>query len=235
MTTIKPAHNPTQFRLPEPPSREIDEVTAFDAIYDHGTNHYLAVHFGNPDTTLVTADRWIVPTPEFNKSRARRPDLMIAFGVSPEDYHASRGYIISEQGKPPDFVLEVASESTADTDTGAKRNDYVGLGIPEYWRFDQTGEYHGARLAGDRLVDGQYEPIEIVELSGGVLQGYSEILNLHLRWNDGELEWVDPATEMPIPSMETERQGRIQQEQRADEAEERVRELEQELRRLRGD
>ena len=74
---------------------------------------------------------------------------------------ASNGYVISEQGKPPDFVLEVASESTANIDTGAKRDDYAALGIAEYWRFDETGEYHGARLAGDRLVQGRYEPIPI--------------------------------------------------------------------------
>ena len=119
----------------------------------------MVLHLGNPDTTLVEADRWIVARPESNKARARRPDLLIAFNVSPEDYAASNGYIISEQGKPPDFVLEVASESTAEIDVGAKRRDYAELGIPEYWRFDETGEFHGVRLAGDRLVDGVYVPL----------------------------------------------------------------------------
>ena len=47
------------------------------------------------------------------------------------------------------------------------------LGIPEYWRFDETGEHHGKRLAGDRLVNGQYQPMLIEELPDGVLQGYS--------------------------------------------------------------
>ena len=32
-----------RFRLPEPPEREPDEVTAFDHIYEHGNNRYLAV------------------------------------------------------------------------------------------------------------------------------------------------------------------------------------------------
>ena len=40
---------------------------------------------------------------------------------------------------------------------------YAALGIPEYWRFDETGNYHGVRLAGDRLVNGQYQPIDIVK------------------------------------------------------------------------
>ena len=162
MTTAKPsattARQPTQevrFRLPEPPKREPDEMTSYDHLHKLGNAYLLIEHFGKPDTTLVEADRWIVPSPEFNKARARRPDLLIAFGVSPADYRASNGYIVSEQGKPPDFVLEVASESTAEADVGAKRDYYAELGIPEYWRFDETGEHHGTRLAGDRLVNGQ--------------------------------------------------------------------------------
>ena len=227
MTTKPGIQRTERFKLPEPPEREPDEVTAFDQIYDHGNNHHLMMHFGRPGTTLVTADRWIVAGPEFNRARARRPDLLIAFDVSPEDYHASRGYIITEQGKPPDFVTEVASPSTAEVDTGPKREDYAALGIPEYWRFDETGNDHGDRLAGDLLEGDSYRPITIDEITPGVLQGYSLALNLIIRWDNGQLVWIDPATEAPILTYED-------QQRRADEAEERVRKLEQEVRRLSG-
>ena len=40
----------------------------------------------------------------------------------------------------------------------------------------------------------QYRPIAIEQLPGGVLQGYSRALNLHLRWESGQLRWHDPAT-----------------------------------------
>ena len=203
-----------RFRLPDPPEREPDEVTAFDQIYDHGTLRYLALHFGKPDSLLVTADRWIVASAEFNKSRARRPDLLIAFDVSPEDYRASNGYIVSEQGKPPDFVMEVASPSTAEVDTGAKREYYAALGIPEYWRFDETGNDHGARLAGDRLEGGAYQSLQIDEVAPDVLQGYSPVLNLIVRWDHGRLVWIDPATDAPILTYED-------QEDRANRAEDR--------------
>ena len=173
MTTAKPSATTTQqpgqgarFRLPEPPKREPDEMTIYDHLYKPGNAYLLIEHFGNPETTLVEADRWIVASPEFNKARARRPDLLIAFDVSAADYQASNGYIVSEQGKPPDFVLEVASESTAEADVGAKRDYYAELGIPEYWRFDKTGEFHGTRLAGDRLVNGEYQPMVIEDLPG---------------------------------------------------------------------
>ena len=95
----------------------------------------------------------------------------MAFGVDPAAYKANNGYVISVQGKPPDFVLEVASASTGVIDVTDKRDDYAALGIGEYWRFDETGEHHGARLAGDRLVDGEYIPIDIEEVAEGILTG----------------------------------------------------------------
>ena len=227
-------------RLPDPAQRELDEMTAYDHVYKYASHRYLALHFGNPDTTLVEYDRWIVATPEDSRSRARRPDLLIAFNVSAADYAASNGYIISEQGKPPDFVLEVASESTAEIDVVAKRRDYAELAIPEYWRFDETGEFHGARLAGDRLVDGVYVPVPIEELADGILQGYSSALNLNIRWENGQLGWYDPATGRPILTYEDQRdradqehEARVQAEGRADNAEARARELETELQRQR--
>ena len=138
-----------------------------------GHAHHLAVHLGNPETTLVTADRWIIAAPGAFRELARYPDLLVAFDVDPAAYEASNGYIVSEQGKPPDFVLEVASESTGNLDTNEKRADYARLGILEYWRFDETGRYHGTRLAGDRLENGVYVPIQIDRLADDVLQGYS--------------------------------------------------------------
>ena len=227
MTTEKIIKSAVRFRLPDPPEREPDEVTAFDHIYQDGNNHHLAMHFGNRDTTLVVADKWIVASPSSNRARARRPDLLIAFNVSREIYRANNGYVVSEQGKPPDFVIEVASVSTADVDTGAKREDYAALGILEYWRFDETGEYHQARLAGDILEGDAYRPAPIDEVAPTVLQGYSPVLNLIIRWDEGKLVWVDPATEQPILTYEDQLEGRMR-------AEARVRALEEELSRLRG-
>ena len=216
--------SPGGFRLPDIPQREPDEVSQFDHLFKTGRSHALAVHLGNPETTLVEADRWIIVEPGTFRELARYPDLLVAFDVDPAAYEASNGYIISEQGKPPDFVLEVASASTAGTDVGEKRDDYARMLIPEYWRFDKTGQCHGTRLAGDRLVNGVYAPIDIEELSEDVLQGYSEALGLYLRWERGELGWYDPATGQHIATFDTERE-------RADRAEARIRQLEARLNR----
>ena len=176
----------------------------------------------------------MVVRPTRRLAGSRYPDLLVAFDADPALYKASNGYIIEDQGKPPDFVLEIASPHTGHIDVGAKRDDYSALAIPEYWRFDETGAYHGSRLAGDRLVAGAYEPMPIEDVEDGVLQGYSAVLNLHLRWNSGQLEWHDPATGRHIATFEDERSARLQAETRASRAlEARARELEAELRRLR--
>ena len=217
-----------RFRLPDPPERQDDEkMSTVEHLHQPGNTHHLLQHLGRPETTLVTAERFITMMPErrLPSGRTRRvPDLLIAFDVDPKLYREDNGYIVQTQGKPPDFVLEVASRSTGDEDTGPKRDDYAALGILEYWRFDATGEFHGARLAGDRLVDGGYQPIQIDELDEDVLQGYSAALNLNLRWEQGRLGWYDPATGLHIATFESERV-------RADAAEARVRELEEQLRR----
>lgn len=99
---------------------------------------------GEPERLLVTAERWIVQDLPSFREHAHYPDLLVAFDVDPERYRASNGDVITEQGKPPDFVMEIASASTGQTDIGAKRDDHEAFGIREYWRFDETGEFHGA-------------------------------------------------------------------------------------------
>ena len=81
-------------------------------------------------------------------------------------------------------------------------------------------------------------PIETV--GGGVLQGYSNVLNLLIRWDHGQLGWYDPETGQHIATFAQERVRAESAEARADierearlAAEARVRELEAELERRR--
>ena len=217
------------FVFPDPPEDQEDKMTSFKRLAATGNVHFLSDHLGNPETTLVGGELYLAPVPTTNMTGVRYPDLFVAFGVNPAAYHARNAYVISEQGKPPDFVLEIASRSSGRTDTGPKRRDYAALLIPEYWRFDETGEYHGARLAGDRLVNGAYVAIDIEELDDGSLQGYSAALGLYLRWERGELVFYDPATGLPIASLDSEREARRAAEARAEAAEARIRELEEQL------
>ena len=222
------------FRFPDPPEIPEDKMTSFNQLTPNGTAHHLVQHLGNPDTTLVAGEHYLALAPTGDMTGVRYPDLLVAFGVDPAAYYRSNAYVISEQGKPPDFVLEIVSRSSRQADRVDKREDYAALGIPEYWRFDEAARRRENRLAGDRLVEGVYEPIAIEELEDGVLQGYSTELNLYLRWEQGQLRLHDPATGRHILTYDDQRARADSAENRAESAEARIHELEAENRRLRG-
>ena len=180
------------------------------------------------------------------------PDCVFADEVSdPPAVIWRNGYVINEVGKPPDFVLEVASRSTGRRDYTVKREGYARYGVGEYWRFDPMGgEYHNAPLAGDTLneEDEAYEPIEIVSEPDGRHWGYSEALGLELWWENKRLRFRDPvsgeflrtpeeldaARRAAEARAEAERTARLAEMERAKAAEERMAEMEAELRRLRN-
>ena len=212
------------FVFPDPPERTPEDMTGFEHLGINGNAYMLREYLGNAETTLVAGERYLSLAVTSDMKGVRYPDMLVAFDVDPAAYKARNAYVVEEQGKSPDFVLEIASRSTGRVDVTDKRVDYASLGIREYWRFDETGEYHGARLAGDQLVGGEYEPIEIEEVSEGMLRGYSAVLNVYLYWHEGELRFYDPATGRPLPTLSGERAARLT-------AEARVRELEEQLRR----
>ena len=55
-----------------------------------------------------------------------QPDVLVVFGVSPENRSS---YRIWEEGKAPDFVLEVASPATAENDAEHKVREYSRIGV----------------------------------------------------------------------------------------------------------
>ncbi len=221
MTTVK--RDPTAERITFPdPDRSADDMTTFEHLAASGGAYLLIQHFGRRETTLVTGEHFLSPEFRRNVKGLRIPDLLVAFDVDPVAFKQTNAYVIAEQGKPPDFVMEVASRSTGRRDIGEKRDYYERIGVPEFWRFDETGRFHGARLGGDRLVNGRYVPVTLEELPNGDLQGFCEILNLFIRWESGQLGWYDPDTGQHIATFEDERSARILAESRVATAESRV-------------
>ena len=245
-TLAKTSRVQRPYVFPDPPEDPEDKMTNHHQMAATGNAHYLAVHLGNPETTLVAGEHYLALAPTRSLAGVRYPDLLVAFGADPAAYFASNAYVISEQGKPPDFVLEIASRSSGQEDIGPKREAYAALLIPEYWRFDETGRFHRVKLAGDRLVDGQYAPIPVDQLDDGSWQGYSAALNLNLRWEPsafppyregparglprGLLGWYDPATGRRIVTLEDERARADAAEAELAAKRARVRELEAQLR-----
>ena len=196
---------------------------------------------------------------EGNPRMVLSPDCYAVFDLSEdalESFERNNTYLLWDVEKPPDFVLEIGSPSTARVDMGSKRALYARLEVPEYWRYDALGgRFYDEPLVGERLVGGEYERMAMRREGDGSVWGHSDALNLDLWWIDGELRFWDPVGEEWLLNHEeeqagrlAERAGRLAAEERAEEervgrlaAEARVEEeraarlaLEAELRRLRG-
>ena len=169
------------------------------------------------------------------------PDLMVVIGAPK---HVRSSYRLWEEPKAPDFVLEVASESTYRSDRGGKRDLYAGMGVSEYWQCDPVGDYLEPSLLGFRLVEGRYVPIPVTTTEGAMLVGHSEVLGLELRLTPGVsvrdvLRFHDPMTGGPLRSLREAEQGREEAErgreeeaQAREEAEARLRQTQDRLREL---
>ena len=130
------------------------------------------------------------------------PDLLVSFGA-PKRLRGS--YAVWEEGKPPDFVLEILSESTWRRDVRAKPGLYQQMGVREYFLFDPHGHIDPL-LRAWRFADGRRERLPVVDVADGMRGVHSEALNLHLchtvPWRlryeghpqAGLLRWHDPST-----------------------------------------
>ena len=151
------------------------------------------------------------------------PDVFVVFGV--ED-RMRMSYKVWEEGKGPDFVLEVASPGTWREDVGPKREVYARLGVREYWLYDPLGEHLSPALQGYRQVGGGYERQPLLESMDGTLALYSETLGLELRAKGGEMRFRDPVTGLNLLGHREEHAARRQEAVLRQAAEARVVELE---------
>ena len=185
-----------------------DDMQNWLHLYDSAVLTALSIHFAELPNTVVASEVPVGPDLS-NRDDIRIPDLLVAFDCDRELIEERRGYALELMERPPDFVLEVASPTTGVTDYTDKRLDYARYGIPEYWRFDPSGgDHYDVALAGDRLVDGVYEPLEVERLDDGVWRGYSETLGLHVCWEHGKLRFFESIAESYLLSHEEEVEAR---------------------------
>ena len=131
-------------------------------------------------------------------TRRVAPDVFVIFGVP--DHHRM-SYRLWEEGKAPDFALEVASESTWREDLGRKRDLYAKLGIREYWLFDPKGEFLDPPLRGLVLQNGEYGELP-GRMENGVRVLRSRVLGLDLRAEGSALRFRDPVTGEDLRTIE---------------------------------
>ena len=163
---------------------------------------------------------------EGDPGKSVSPDLMVVLGAPK---HIRSSYRLWEEPKGPDFVLEIASESTYWIDRSEKRDIYAGIGVLEYWQCDPAGSCLNPQLSGSRLVEGRYAPIPVAGMEGGTLTARSEVLGLDLRLTPGApvreaLRFFDPVRQAPLRSLREAEQGREEAERGRVEAETRLRE-----------
>ena len=163
------------------------------------------------------------------------PDVFVSFGIGQK---SRRTYLAWQEGKLPDFAMELSSKNTYRTDLGTKRELYASLGITDYFLCDIEALYLPEPLMGFTLVNGVYVPIE-PSADGGL---HSSVLGLDfhlhlddLRLYDRELnQWLLTPEEAADARAEQETLARRQADARAAAAEAELAELRAELARLRG-
>ena len=161
-------------------------------------------HYADRDDVFVAADLLIYYRRRTKKSVA--PDVFVVFGAENRPRHS---YLLWQEPKEPDFVLEVTSARTKDRDQGPKREIYRRLGVREYWQYDPTGDYLDPPLQGLELIGGRYERLPAEELADGTLRLESKVLGLEVRQEAEGLRLYDPATRSYLLSSAEEQQGRL--------------------------
>ena len=197
------ADTPTKTEIFYP---ETDGMPMPDALYQ--LSHFVEIisilkfFFRSREDVAVSGDNFIY-FEEDNLNARVAPDCFALFGGNVDSLWASNRYLMWEVGKAPDFVLEIGSPSTWRNDLGEKRDLYADLGVVEYWMFDPSGgEHYGFALRGERLVDGEYRPLDMREDADGGVWGYSAVLNLELHWGEGRLRFYDPVGARWLENME---------------------------------
>lgn len=84
------------------------------------------------------------------------PDVFV---VLDHDLGGRPSYKLWEQGKPPDFALEVISPSSELRNRRDKKELYARIGVREYFVFQPDERRSGPRLEGYRLDGGAYRKL----------------------------------------------------------------------------
>ncbi|MBN3875133.1 MULTISPECIES: Uma2 family endonuclease [unclassified Nostoc] len=142
----------------------------------------------------------------------RGPDFFVVLGT---ERKPRKSWVVwEEDGKYPNVIIEIISDSTGDTDKGLKKQIYQDIfRTPDYFWFDpETLEF-----SGFHLLDGEYQPLE--QNPQGWL--WSQQLGLYLGVAQEKLRFYTPEGEL-LPTPEEVAQ---QEKQRSDRLAVKLREL----------
>ena len=161
-------------------------------------------------------------------SRFVVPDNFVVFDCDPSD---RRTFKIWEEGRVPDVVFEITSQSTSQEDLVKKPLIYEAMGVREYFLYDPTASYLKPALQGFRLAEGR---LVLIEPSADELS--CETLGVNLRLSGYDLLLIDAVTgdrlltEAEANKVKAEEEGVRAEEERLRAEEERLRAEEERLR-----
>ncbi len=165
----------------------------------------------------VSGNLTIYYSPNQRKSEDfRGPDFFVVLGAEPRE---RKSWVVwQEEGKYPNVIVEILSDTTAAIDKGLKKQIYQDtFRTPDYFWFDpETLE-----LKGFHLVDGQYQ--ELLPTEQGWL--WSQQLELYLGIYQGRLRFFTPERQLVLLGEEQERQRAEQAEQENERLREQLRAL----------
>ena len=208
---------PDELRLPSSEEEPVPSSTRQAVAIAEGFGS-LRLHWRGRRDVFVGSDQFLYWDPAYDPWVKRgnppaAPDLYVAFGVANRHRNS---YVMWEEGKPPDFVLEVVSPSSRGRDTREKPEIYAKIGVPEFFLYDPEDEREpalsgfGPAVSGFELRGGawgEYRPLPTERLPGGVVGVRSKVLGLCLCVKptgpeplDGALRWYDPATGEFLPT-----------------------------------
>ena len=180
-------------------------------------------HFQDRDDVYVVGNL-LLYYEQGNPSASVSPDVFAVLGAP---NHPRSSYLLWQEPKAPDWVLEVTSRSTRQVDQGRKRDLYARLGVLEYWQYDPTGDCLDPPLQGFALSEGRYEASLALQEVEGASSAYSPALGLNLRLDAGVLRFHDPLTDEYLLTHLEENKARQAEAQARREAEGRLLESEQ--------
>ncbi|MCC5637863.1 Uma2 family endonuclease [Nostoc sp. CHAB 5844] len=112
--------------------------------------------WGNRNDFYVSGNITIYYSPRQRKSEYfRGPDFFVVLGT---EHQPRKSWVVwQEDGKYPNVIIELLSDSTAATDRGLKKEIYQNtFRTPEYFWFDPNN----LEFAGFILVGGKYQQLE---------------------------------------------------------------------------
>jgi Uma2 family endonuclease len=144
---------PTQDELPYSDGEPME--TNYHVLQMYLLIDTLNAYWKDREDVFVGGNMFVYFSPTQSRTEDYRgPDFFVVQGVKQRRRYS---WVVWEEGKAPDLVIELLSDTTAHKDRNEKKLVYQDkLRVPEYFLFDPlNGEFEGFRLR-----DGVYEPIQ---------------------------------------------------------------------------